>query len=98
MFNQFISFLENDTLYSTPKLSDLHTLSQRKQLENHTLQGGTYLHSPYLAVPPPPPPPVPVLVQLFDVSFHFECGKFFISHTNTHVALGRTEVKFLRSV
>ena len=53
MFNQFISFLENDTLYSTPKLSDLHALSQRKQLENHTLQGGTYLHSPYLAVPPP---------------------------------------------
>ena len=47
--------------------------------------------------PPPPPPPVPVLVQLFDVSFHFECGKFFISHTNTHVTLGRTEVKFLRS-
>ena len=97
MFNQFISFLENDTLYSTPKLSDLHTLSQRKQLENHTRQGGTYLHSPYLAVPPPPPPPVPVLVQLFDVSFHFECGKFFISHTNTHVTLGQTEVKFLRS-
>ena len=50
MFNQFISFLENDTLYSTPKLSDLHALSQRKQLENHTRQGGTYLHSPYLAV------------------------------------------------
>ena len=46
---------------------------------------------------PRPPPPVPVLVQLFDVSFHFECGKFFISHTNTHVTLGRTEVKFLRS-
>ena len=41
--------------YSTPKCSDLYTLSQRKLLENHTLHGGTYLYSPYRAVPPPPP-------------------------------------------
>ena len=34
------------------KLSDLYTLSQSEQLENHTLHNGTYLCSPYLAVPP----------------------------------------------
>ena len=39
--------------YSRPKLSDLYTLSQSKQLENHTLHSGTYLYSPYMAVPPP---------------------------------------------
>ena len=38
--------------YSKPKLSDLYTLSQSKRLENHTLHSGTYLHSPYMAVPP----------------------------------------------
>ena len=38
----------------TLKLSDLYTLSQSEQLENHTLLNGTYLCSPYLAVPPPP--------------------------------------------
>ena len=27
--------------YSRPKLSDLYTLSQSKQLENHTLHSGT---------------------------------------------------------
>ena len=42
--------------YSRPKLSDLYTLSQRKVLENHTLHSGTYLYSPYMAVPPPPSP------------------------------------------
>ena len=41
--------------YSRPKLSDLYTLSQSKLLENHTLHSGTYLYSPYMAVPPPPP-------------------------------------------
>ena len=41
-------------LYSRAKLSDLYTLSQRKLLENHTLHSGTYLYSPYMAVPPPP--------------------------------------------
>ena len=41
--------------YSRPKLSDLYTLSQSKLLENHyTLHRGTYLYSPYMAVPPPP--------------------------------------------
>ena len=39
---------------SRPKLSDLYTLSQSILLENHTLHSGTYLYSPYLAVPPPP--------------------------------------------
>ena len=39
--------------YSRPKLSDLYTLSQSKLLENHTLHSGTYLYSPYMAVPPP---------------------------------------------
>ena len=43
--------------YSRPKLSDLYTLSQGKQLENHTLHSGTYLYSPYLEVPPPASPP-----------------------------------------
>ena len=37
------------------KLSDLYSLSQSEQLENHTLHNGTYLRSPYLAVSPPPP-------------------------------------------
>ena len=37
---------------SRPKLSDLYTLSQSKLLENHTLHSGTYLYSPYMAVPP----------------------------------------------
>ena len=41
--------------YSTPKLSDLCTLSQSKLLQNHTLHSGTYLYSPYMAEPPPPP-------------------------------------------
>ena len=40
---------------SIPRLSDLYTLSQSKLLENHTLHSGTYLYSPYMAVPPPPP-------------------------------------------
>ena len=40
--------------YSRLKLSDLYTLSQSEQLENHTLHSGTHLYSPYMAVPPPP--------------------------------------------
>ena len=39
--------------YSRPKHSDLYTLSQSKLLENHTFHSGTYLYSPYMAVPPP---------------------------------------------
>ena len=51
--------------YSRPKLSDLYTLSLSKLLENHTLHSGTYLYSPYMAVPPPPPPGfVPTLESL----------------------------------
>ena len=42
---------------SRPQLSDLYTLSQSKLLENHTFHSGTYLYSPYMAVPSPPPPP-----------------------------------------
>ena len=42
--------------YSRPKLSDLYTLSQSNLLENHILHRGTYLYSPYMAVPPPPNP------------------------------------------
>ena len=38
--------------HSRPKLSDLYTLSQSKLLENHTFHSGTYLYSPYMAVPP----------------------------------------------
>ena len=38
--------------YSRPKRSDLYTLSYSKLLENHTLHSGTYLYSPYMAVPP----------------------------------------------
>ena len=37
-----------------PKLSDSYTLSYSKLLENHTLHSGTYLYSPYVAVPPVP--------------------------------------------
>ena len=53
IFKQLISFLKNDTLFQT-NCSDLYTLSQSKLLENHTLHSGTYLYSPYMAVPPPP--------------------------------------------
>ena len=42
--------------YSRLKLSDLYTLSQSKQLENHTFHSSTYLYNPYMAVPPPPTP------------------------------------------
>ena len=38
--------------YSRPKLSDFRTLSQTKQLENHTLHSGTYPYSVYMGVPP----------------------------------------------
>ena len=41
---------------SRPQLSDLYTLSQSKLLENHTFHSGTYLYSPYMAVPFPPAP------------------------------------------
>ena len=44
--------------FSMTKLSDLYTLSQRKLLENHTLQSVTYLNGSYMAVPPPLPPEV----------------------------------------
>ena len=40
--------------YSRLELSDLYTLSQSKQVENHTLHSGTYLYSPYMTVPPAP--------------------------------------------
>ena len=42
--------------YSRLKLSDIYTLSQSEQLENHTphLHSGTYRYSPYMEVPPPP--------------------------------------------
>ena len=36
---------------SRSKLSDLYTLSHSKLLENHILHSGTYLYSPYMAVP-----------------------------------------------
>jgi len=39
--------------YSRPKLSDFRTLSQTKQLENHTLHSGTYPYGVYMGVPPP---------------------------------------------
>ena len=38
---------------SRSKLSDLYTLSHSKLLENHILHSGTYLYSPYMAVPLP---------------------------------------------
>ena len=40
--------------YSRLKRSDLYTLSYSDLLENYTLHSGTYLYSPYMAVPPPP--------------------------------------------
>ena len=49
--------------YSRAKRSDLYTLSQSKLLENHTLHSGTYLYSPYMAVPPRAP--VEVVLGLF---------------------------------
>ena len=58
--------------YSRPKHSDLYTLSQSKLLENHTLHSGTYLYSPYMAVPPILPPPPPGLSLGFEkVKHHF---------------------------
>ena len=41
--------------YSRPKLFDLHTISQSKLFESHTLHSGTSLYTPYMALPPPPP-------------------------------------------
>ena len=58
--------------YSRSKRSDLYTLSQSKLLENHTLQSGTYLYSPYMAVPPPPPPhPVDCNTSTFSVRLRY---------------------------
>ena len=37
--------------HSRPKLLDLYTPSQSKLLENYTIHSGTYLYSPYMAVP-----------------------------------------------
>ena len=50
--------------YSRPELSDLYTLSQIKLLENDTLHSGTYLYSPYMAIPSPPPPAMPTPREL----------------------------------
>ena len=41
--------------YTKPKLSDLYILLQNNLLENRILHSGTYLYSPYMALPPPPP-------------------------------------------
>ena len=38
--------------YTKPKLSDLYILLQNNLLENRVLHIGTYLYSPYMAVPP----------------------------------------------
>ena len=40
--------------YCSPKRSDLYTLCWDKLLENHTLDSGTYLYSPYIEYPGPP--------------------------------------------
>ena len=40
--------------YTKPKLSDLYILLQNNLLENRILHSGTYLYSPYMALPPPP--------------------------------------------
>ena len=40
--------------YSRLELSDLYTLSQSKQLENHTLHNGTYPYAHIWQYPPPP--------------------------------------------
>ena len=53
--------------YSRPKLSDLYTLSQSKLLENHILHSGTYLYSPYMAVPPPLPPARDLWTSIFGI-------------------------------
>ena len=58
--------------YFRRRLSDLYTLSQSKLLENHTLHSGTYLYSPYMAVPtPPPPPPQPRHTRACDLASSF---------------------------
>ena len=49
---------------SRPKLSDLYTLSQSKLLENYTLHSGTYLYSPYMAVPLPSPQGINLIREL----------------------------------
>ena len=43
---------KNDTLFKDREL----------QKRNHTLLGGTYLHSPYMGVSPPPPWVIEVIV------------------------------------
>ena len=54
--------------YSRPKLSDLYTLSQRKLLKSYNLHNGTYLYSPYLAVPPGPALGTPLFQRLPEIS------------------------------
>ena len=64
--------------YCRPKLSDLHTLSQSKLLENHTLHNGTYLYNPYMAVPPGE-----IILHMHNW-FHGSCfyfGNFHALHT-----------------
>ena len=57
------------------KLSDLYTLPQSKRLENHTLHSGTYLYSPYMAVPPGGGSS-PALQILIKIAFTFESAAF----------------------
>ena len=75
--------------YSRPKRSDLYTLCQNKLLENHTLHSGTYLYSPYMAVPPPPPPsPTPGSAHTvwLVLELPYPCSKLLVSSGNWYRA------------
>ena len=70
---------------SRPKRSDLYTLSQSKLLENHTLHSGTYLYSPYMAVPPrggggPSLPSSFLLADIFIPFLMFWAAIFMTTH------------------
>ena len=74
--------------YSRPKRSDLDTLCQSKLLENHTSHSGTYLYSPYVAVPPPPPPGCVLIYML--LSYQISAWVFLI-HMFLYVGFYCTE-------
>ena len=93
--------------YSRPKLSDLYTRTQRKLLERYNLHNGTYLYSPYWAVPSRPALGTPLFQRLPEISkdylktFSEGFGLFLSLHElwisktliQRHVLLRNTQLK-----
>ena len=79
---------------SRPKLADFFTLSQTKQLENHSLHSTAYLHGPYLVVPLPPQVPSTPLPTPTGLLICYGWAKvlFFISHVWLTHALPTNEL------